>query len=672
MNNKILILLMACLPAVAACGEESPSSPEMSGEKTILSPRLLVIPESDSISVFPLSDSLFNVSFTGSPPEIKPRHILAGTGYGGYLREVERVERTDHLLRLFTIPSRLTEVIRDGVVRDSIPVAIESGNLKWKHFNPPSTPLAPGGIYLGDIILFSGQNNGNHVNISITGGYLDFNPLEWLDITVSGNDPAIFRSRLTGEMDVSSYLDIEAGGEVNMEGEIPVASFRRTSLSHTGELPVTASVSIFFRMGYQLSTGGSGRWRISLQDKNDIRVGMEYLRGSWDSEMDIKRLSCGGSAECESSSGIDFEYYISTSIKVSLYSVRVSSFNFNHSFEFDGEVIYPPVTEWILKGQLEAETAFYPSIVDRYLEHLHNDFPLSGGFVISGPYSTDYFYFVRSWGEQGNAAGQFSFPSGMDVDANGNLYVCDTENHRIQKFTGEGEFLLSFGGRGVDPGNFNFPCDAAVGPDGSVYVLDNGNNRIQKFNPDTTLAALWGNTGSGEGEFNNPYGIAVDGEGNVYVTDCHNHNIQKFSQDGGFIDSWGSYGTGEGKLYCPMGITFGPDDTLYVAECQNHRIQKFSTEGASLRVWGGEGEEPGQFNCPIDLASDQEGNIYVLDNGNSRMQMFDSGGDLITVLGGTGTSEGEFDSPEGIVTDRNGYIFISDTRNNRIQKYFIK
>jgi len=69
----------------------------------------------------------------------------------------------------------------------------------------------------------------------------------------------------------------------------------------------------------------------------------------------------------------------------------------------------------------------------------------------------------------------------------------------------------------------------ALASDGSVYVADSGNNRIQKFTSEGVFVSKWGTEGTGDGQFVDPHGVAVASDGSVYVTDWSNDRIQKFS-----------------------------------------------------------------------------------------------------------------------------------------------
>ena len=89
--------------------------------------------------------------------------------------------------------------------------------------------------------------------------------------------------------------------------------------------------------------------------------------------------------------------------------------------------------------------------------------------------------FLTKWGTDGVGFGQFNIPFGVAVDSSGNVYVADTFNNRIQKFTSTGTFITKWGSSGSGDGQFSFPTGIAVDSSGNVYVVDRSHNRIQKF-----------------------------------------------------------------------------------------------------------------------------------------------------------------------------------------------
>ncbi|MHC1726090.1 MAG: 6-bladed beta-propeller [Syntrophobacteraceae bacterium] len=129
-------------------------------------------------------------------------------------------------------------------------------------------------------------------------------------------------------------------------------------------------------------------------------------------------------------------------------------------------------------------------------------------------------------------------PYAIATDADGYIYVADTDNHRIQVFNADGTFDSKWGGWGSGDGQLYNPQGIAVAPDGTVYVADTLNNRIQQFRDDDetinrnwVLVRKWGISGSGDGQFSSPIGITVAPDGSVYVADSYNDRIQVYSGD---------------------------------------------------------------------------------------------------------------------------------------------
>jgi DNA-binding beta-propeller fold protein YncE len=170
------------------------------------------------------------------------------------------------------------------------------------------------------------------------------------------------------------------------------------------------------------------------------------------------------------------------------------------------------------------------------------------------------------------------------VDAAGNVYVADTDNHRVQKFAPDGRPLAQW-----DTGQ-SLAMDVAVDREGQIYVAENpvcvrrgpclgGASGIQKIGPSGEVLSRWETEGSGAGEFHSPRGMAVDGAGNVYVADTNNHRIQKLSPSGQPLAQWGIRGNGgPGALNLPQGVAVDAAGGVYVADTDNGRVQKLIPE----------------------------------------------------------------------------------------------
>jgi ABC-type Fe3+ transport system permease subunit/DNA-binding beta-propeller fold protein YncE len=135
--------------------------------------------------------------------------------------------------------------------------------------------------------------------------------------------------------------------------------------------------------------------------------------------------------------------------------------------------------------------------------------------------------FLACYGKPGTAPGEFNRAEGTCLDANDNLYVADSCNHRIQVLTSDGKFLREFGTPGSAPGELSYPYDVKMDPQGNLFVCEFGNSRIQVFDKNGHSLEIIGKAGAAPGEFNNPWSIALDSHGNLYVADALNHRVQK-------------------------------------------------------------------------------------------------------------------------------------------------
>ena len=310
-----------------------------------------------------------------------------------------------------------------------------------------------------------------------------------------------------------------------------------------------------------------------------------------------------------------------------------------------GRVVRVPIQAWILTLSL----AFFPS-------------PTRAG--------GDAPEFILQWGSNGARDGQFSGPHGIEVDAEGNVYVVDTGNNRIQKFTSDGVFLFKWGSFGAGPGQFNHPHGIGIGPMGNVYVAATGNHRVQKFTSEGVFLTTWGSFGDGDGQFRHNHGLAVDDDGNVFVADRNQNRVQKFTSDGIFITAWGFPGTGDGEFTGTNGVAVDAEGNVFVGD-SSPRIQKFTNDGVFITSWGSSGVGDGQFNFPRGLSTDRMGNLFVADRNLHRMQQFTGTGGFLTKWGSFGHGEGQFNRPYAVRADEDGFVYVADSSNHRVQKFRI-
>ena len=128
----------------------------------------------------------------------------------------------------------------------------------------------------------------------------------------------------------------------------------------------------------------------------------------------------------------------------------------------------------------------------------------------------------------GGAPSQFNRAEGISLSPEGNLFVADSCNHRIQIFEADGTFLRSIGKAGTARGEFSYPYDIRVDELGYQYVCEFGNSRLTILDSNSQVIEIIGRPGNLPGEFNNPWSLALDSKGNLYVADSQNHRVQKF------------------------------------------------------------------------------------------------------------------------------------------------
>ncbi len=279
------------------------------------------------------------------------------------------------------------------------------------------------------------------------------------------------------------------------------------------------------------------------------------------------------------------------------------------------------------------------------------------------------------YGAYGSAEGQLNYPKSAAVDAHGNLYVCDTYNHRVQVFDSNGQVLRSWGGQGNAPGLFQEPWGIALDATGNIYVADTWNHRIQKFDSEGRFLKQWGTFGDsagtlGEGSaFYGPRGIAVDSAGNVLVADTGNKRVARFTADGEFIQQYGGAGSLSGQFREPVGIAVDASGNVYVADTWNQRVQKFDADFVYLAEWqvvGWEGESV--VNKPY-LAVDSQGNVYVTAPEYHQMAKFDPTGTVRAVWGKFGSDVASVNMPSGIAVDAQDNVYVVDSANHRVLKF---
>lgn len=272
--------------------------------------------------------------------------------------------------------------------------------------------------------------------------------------------------------------------------------------------------------------------------------------------------------------------------------------------------------------------------------------------------------------------GSFLGPRNLALAPDGSAYVADTGNSRIVHLDVEGNVLGAWGSRTPDQqkppaaGTFNEPWGVAVDAQGNVYVSDTWNHRIQKFDAKGTFLLEWGTGGlstEGNDRFWGPRGIAVGPGGNLYITDTGNRRVVVFDPQGKFLFEFSR--DASAQLNEPVGIVISSNNRVYVADTWNMRVAIFDTQGEYIQSWGVETWNSNAIDAKPFVALDADGKVYISDPEAGRVLVFTAEGMPLVVFGQAGGAEGMLDLPTGLVIDARGNTWVADAGNNRLVVY---
>jgi sugar lactone lactonase YvrE len=302
-------------------------------------------------------------------------------------------------------------------------------------------------------------------------------------------------------------------------------------------------------------------------------------------------------------------------------------------------------------------------------------------------------------------------PTGLTLDTNGNLFICDYQNNRIAKVGTNGIITTvagipgEIGGYGPDGfpatvSRLSNPSGVAVDSANNLYIADTYNYRIRKVDSSGTISTIvgTGNSGySGDGgaptsaKINNPAGVTVDAAHNLYIVDAGNHCIRKvgtnniiktiagngtsgFSGDGGYATN--------SSLAGPQNVAVDGVGDLFISDTGNNRIREIGTNGIITTVAGsilndGDYATNATINSANGIAFDSAGNLYIADSYNNRIRKIDTNGIITTVAGngipafagdGNSATNASLYHPNDIALDTWGNLLIADSYNQRVRK----
>jgi sugar lactone lactonase YvrE len=232
---------------------------------------------------------------------------------------------------------------------------------------------------------------------------------------------------------------------------------------------------------------------------------------------------------------------------------------------------------------------------------------------------------VLEWGDRGKSAYGFNYPRAISVDDSGAscpdptdtcVYLADTDNGKIKKFTSNGNFLWSLGGGTTPEGSLkSWAMDVA--PNANLYVGNLRTADVAVLSPSGSLLFKFGSKGTNDGQFVFVRGLAVDSDGSVWVTDSGRGDIQHFSATGAFLGKIVPSGVGEDK-FSQIGDIVVSGNYLLVADTKLHKLRVYTKGGSFVGAFSGGGSKLGRMFGPqgMDLLGNQ---LYTMEATGERI-----------------------------------------------------
>ncbi|MEV8565184.1 cellulase family glycosylhydrolase [Streptomyces sp. NPDC051322] len=319
-------------------------------------------------------------------------------------------------------------------------------------------------------------------------------------------------------------------------------------------------------------------------------------------------------------------------------------------------------------------------------------------------------------GDDGKAtSARLNQPAGVAVDRSGNLFIADTDNNRIREVAHSNGAITTVAGTGKSGYNGDHrgtatqlrqPHGLEVGAEGEVYIADTFNNRVRELGPDgkvTTVAGTGTPDYSGDGgpadkaALNTPYTLTLDAKGDIFVADTQNNRVREVTAADGKIatvagNGWPRY-TGDGEkatmaqLQFPDGIAVEPNGDLLISDMSNYEVRRVDHATGKMARAAGQATKNGfagdggdatnaKVYLPEGIAVDGSGGYYFADRGNHRVRHVAAGGTITTVAGnGTEHNAGDneaadtaqLNAPTGLAVDAGGRLLIADRFNNAVR-----
>lgn len=315
--------------------------------------------------------------------------------------------------------------------------------------------------------------------------------------------------------------------------------------------------------------------------------------------------------------------------------------------------------------------------------------------VSTNNFTYDWVYMVSTLTGDGTTT-IFEQPTGLVADGAGNVYFADEYKNKVFKITPDGTLttIAGSGTGGFKDGNginaqFSGPTGVTLDANGNIYVADRSNRRIRKINPAGDVST-WAGDGSGT-NLDLPTGLCFDGDGNMIVADQAKARVIKitpnpdgsrsFTTVAGSTQGYADGSATTAKFNWLIDVAVDGKGNIYVSDLGNNRIRKITPAGNVTTLFGD--GEAATLASPVGIDVDSKGNIYVADQGNGRIHKIVIAADNTvthSTIAGTGNSgyadgvgtKAQLSDPLGLAIDKNGNMYAGDGDKPRIRKIVLQ
>lgn len=263
----------------------------------------------------------------------------------------------------------------------------------------------------------------------------------------------------------------------------------------------------------------------------------------------------------------------------------------------------------------------------------------------------------------------FDDPVDLSVNEDGDLFILDAGNYRIQVMDEDGDFLREWKLRESSREGFDEPVALAMSfKEDFLVVLDSDDGEIRRYDLEGDFLNSFGESGIRKGTLDEPVDLTVDSLGYIYVLDRGRGKVLKFHRQGAFVDEWGKKGRGDKNFDDPISIAYSDELTgiIYVLDVGKKALLKFQRDGdfrEIIPIPPGILEDGANM---LKLESDRDNILFILDAGLGKLIRLEPRSFNVYLLAG---DQLQLRQPRGLAVDAESNVYISDIKRNRVYRF---